>query len=257
MTRPDPQAAPALDVAGISHSYGARQALDDVSLTVPRGRFVALLGINGAGKSTLFNLITRLFVTRSGNISICGHPVRTEARAALARTGVVFQSRALDLSLTVAQNFRYQGALHGMAWRDVQPRMTTLLARIGLDDRAGDKVGRLSGGQLRRVEIARALLHDPHLLLCDEATVGLDVKSRADIVADVHRLAAEDGVGVLWTTHLIDEIWPDDPVIVLHKGCILARGPARDLARDIAGDGTLQDAFLKLTGADADIGVGA
>ena len=193
----------------------------------------------------------------------CVQPTRKRLLAieamvrALARTGVVFQSRALDLSLTVAQNFRYQGALHGMAWRDVQPRMTTLLARIGLDDRAGDKVGRLSGGQLRRVEIARALLHDPHLLLCDEATVGLDVKSRADIVADVHRLAAEDGVGVLWTTHLIDEIWPDDPVIVLHKGCILARGPARDLARDIAGDGTLQDAFLKLTGADADIGVGA
>lgn len=244
---PNDDAAPALDVAGVSHSYGARVALDDVSLTVPRGRFVALLGVNGAGKSTLFNLVTRLFVTREGRISICGHPVEREARQALARTGVVFQSRSLDASLSVAQNFRYQGALHGLAWADVRPRMEDLLGRIGLADRAGDKVGRLSGGQVRRVEIARALLHQPALLLCDEATVGLDVKSRADIVADVHRLAAEEGVGVLWTTHLIDEIWPDDPVVVLHKGRVLARGPAQE----VAGGRGLSEAFLEMTGAEA------
>lgn len=222
-------------------------ALDDVSLRVPQGRFVALLGVNGAGKSTLFNLVTRLFDSRAGEVAICGHPVRSEARLALAKTGVVFQTRSLDASLSVAQNFRYQGALHGMGWREVRPRMEALLGRIGMGDRAGDKVGRLSGGQVRRVEIARALLHDPRLLLCDEATVGLDVKSRADIVADVHRLAAEDGVGVLWTTHLIDEIWPDDPVIVLHRGRVLARG----LACEIAGETGLSEAFLAMTGADA------
>ncbi|MGR3802937.1 ABC transporter ATP-binding protein [Marinibacterium profundimaris] len=247
---PDHDAAPALDVAGVSHSYGTRVALDDVSLRVPRGRFVALLGVNGAGKSTLFNLVTRLFVTRVGEISICGHPVERDARAALARTGVVFQSRALDASLTVAQNFRYQGALHGRAWGAVRPRMEALLDKIGMGDRAGDKVGRLSGGQVRRVEIARALLHSPALLLCDEATVGLDVKSRADIVADVHRLTAQEGVGVLWTTHLIDEIWPQDPVVVLHRGRVLARGPAAE----IAGAQGLSEAFLEMTaerGGDA------
>ncbi|WP_428925631.1 ABC transporter ATP-binding protein [Marinibacterium sp. SX1] len=243
---PDAQ-APALSVAGVSHSYGPRTALDDVSLDVPRGRFVALLGVNGAGKSTLFNLVTRLFTTRRGRISICGHPVDSAPRAALAATGVVFQTRALDVSLSVAQNFRYQGALHGLPWARVEPRMMALLDRIHMADRAGDKVGRLSGGQLRRVEIARALLHGPRLLLCDEATVGLDVQSRADIVADVHRLAAEDGTGVLWTTHLIDEIWPDDPVVVLHRGRVLAR----DTARALAGDGTLQQAFLAMTGPDA------
>lgn len=237
----------ALEVTGVSHSYGARVALDDVSLSVPRGRFVALLGVNGAGKSTLFNLVTRLFDSHVGDVSICGHPIRTQSRAALAQTGVVFQTRSLDASLSVAQNFRYQGALHGMGWADVRPRMETLLGRIGMADRAGDKVGRLSGGQVRRVEIARALLHDPRLLLCDEATVGLDVKSRADIVADVHRLAADDGVGVLWTTHLIDEIWPEDPVVVLHKGRVLARGPAAQIARG----GDLSDAFLAMTGEDA------
>lgn len=239
-------ATPALSVAGVSHSYGARVALDDVSLEVPAGRFVALLGVNGAGKSTLFNLITRLFDTRSGEIAICGHSIRSEPRAALARTGVVFQSRSLDVSLTVAQNFRYQGALHGMEWSAVRPRMEVLLDRIGLADRAGDKVGRLSGGQLRRVEIVRQLLHEPRVLMCDEATVGLDVKSRADIVADVHRLAAEEGLGVLWTTHLIDEIWDEDPVFVLHKGRVLAHGTAAEI-----GKGDLSAAFLAMTGAEA------
>lgn len=236
-------ATPALSVSGVSHSYGARKALDDVTLEVPQGRFVALLGVNGAGKSTLFNLITRLFDTRSGEISICGHPIRRAARAALARTGVVFQSRSLDVSLSVAQNFRYQGALHGMTWAEVEPQMQILLSRIGLADRAGDKIGALSGGQVRRVEIVRALLHGPSLLLCDEATVGLDVKSRADIVADAHKLAEDQRVGILWTTHLIDEIWPDDPVVVLHHGRILARGAARD----IAGDEGLPAAFLRMT----------
>lgn len=237
-------ATPALSVAGVSHSYGSRKALDDISLEVPQGRFVALLGINGAGKSTLFNLITRLFDSNSGDISICGHSVRKDSRSALAKTGVVFQTRSLDVSLTVAQNFRYQGALHGMSWAETAPQMETLLGRIGLVERAGDKVGSLSGGQLRRVEIVRALLHRPSLLLCDEATVGLDVKSRADIVADVHKLAEDQRVGVLWTTHLIDEIWPEDPVVVLHKGRVLARGPARV----IAGESSLSDAFLALTG---------
>ncbi len=244
-------ATPALTVDRVSHAYGPRVALDDVSLSVPQGRFVALLGINGAGKSTLFNLITRLFDSKSGEISICGHPIRTEARAGLARTGVVFQTRSLDVSLTVAQNFRYQGALHGMSWAEVQPRMEVLLGRIGLADRARDKVGALSGGQVRRVEIVRALLHGPSLLLCDEATVGLDVKSRSDIVADVHKLAEDQRVGVLWTTHLIDEIWPDDPVVVLHKGQVLARGRARDLA----GEQTLSEAFLSMT--DSDVAVSA
>lgn len=237
---------PALEVRGVSHAYGARVALEDVSLEVPQGRFVALLGVNGAGKSTLFNLVTRLFDSRAGEVSICGHPVRSEARAALAQTGVVFQTRSLDASLSVAQNFRYQGALHGIGWAQVRPRMEALLARIGMADRAGDKVGRLSGGQVRRVEIARALLHGPRLLMCDEATVGLDVKSRADIVADVHRLASGEGVGVLWTTHLIDEIRPDDPVVVLHRGRVLATGTAAK----IAGGGDLSEAFLAMTGED-------
>lgn len=237
----------ALNIDGVSHSFGRRAALRDVSLEVPEGSFTALLGINGAGKSTLFNLITRLYDNVTGSIQVCGHDVRRQPRAALARLGVVFQSRALDANLTVAQNLAYHGALHGLSRADSVARGEALLARVNLADRMGDKVRALSGGQARRAEIARALLHDPRLLLCDEATVGLDVQSRRDIVAEVHAMAADKGVGVLWASHLIDEVQPEDRVIVIHLGEILAHGTARE----IAGEGTLSEAFLALTGTKA------
>lgn len=236
-----------LSVRGVSHSYGAVKALEDVSLDVASGTFTVLLGVNGAGKTTLFNLITRLYATASGSIEICGHDLNKTPSAALAAMGVVFQSRALDPSLSVAENIIYQGALHGIPRRKALARGEAALAQMGLVDRIGDKAARLSGGQQRRVEIARALLHQPRLILCDEATVGLDVKSRTGIVADLHRMAAEQGLGVLWTTHLIDEVSPEDPVHVLHQGKLLAQGTAAELA----GDRTLSDAFLDLTGAEA------
>lgn len=239
---PDP-----LQIHGVSHSYGIAKALSNVSLIVASGTFTVLLGVNGAGKTTLFNLITRLFATQAGRIMIHGMDLNRNPSDALRQIGVVFQSRALDTSLTVAQNMIYQGALQGIGRREALTRATELLSRMELADRMGDQAGRLSGGQQRRVEIARALLHRPNLILCDEATVGLDVKSRTDIVADLHRMAKEEGLGVLWTTHLIDEVASDDPVYILHKGEILARG----IARDIAQDRSLSDAFLDLTGTGA------
>ncbi|SEB07878.1 ATP-binding cassette domain-containing protein, partial [Rubrimonas cliftonensis] len=229
------------------HAFGRTRALDDVSFSAPRGAFTALLGVNGAGKSTLFNLVTRLFDTQSGEIAVCGHDVRAAPTAALRRLGVVFQSRALDPNLTVAQNIVYHGALHGLGRRAALARGEAVLARVAMAERMGDRVGRLSGGQARRVEIARALLHRPELLLCDEATVGLDVQSRTAIVADVHRLAADEGAGVLWASHLIDEVAAGDRVVVLHKGRVLAEGPAAE----VAGGRPLTDAFLALTGAAA------
>jgi len=233
----------ALKVDAVTHRYGATVALSDVSLTVAAGRFTALLGENGAGKTTLFNLITRLFDTQQGAIAVCGHDVRAAPTQALRRLGVVFQSRALDASLTVAQNVAYRGALHGLTPAEATARGGEALARVGMADRPDAKVAALSGGQARRVEIACALLQRPRLLLCDEATVGLDVSARAALVADVHRLAAEEGVGVLWATHLIDEIAPDDDVVVLHRGAVLAR----DVAATLAGAGSLEAAFLSLT----------
>ncbi len=235
---------PALEIDGVSHAFGRQVALSGVSLTVPGGTFCALLGINGAGKTTLFNLVTRLYDTGSGTIRVCGFDVRRAPREALARLGVVFQSRALDGNLTVAQNLVYQGALHGISRRAALARGEALLVRTGMDGRMARRVRSLSGGEARRVEIVRALLHGPKLLLCDEATAGLDVQARAGIIAEVHALAAEGGAGVLWATHLIDEIAGGDRVVVLHRGEVLAAGRAAE----IAGEAGLKAAFLALTG---------
>jgi ABC-2 type transport system ATP-binding protein len=248
--RPDPVATAALSIDGVSHSYGPRRALIDINFAVAPASFTALLGLNGAGKSTLFSLITRLFGIQAGRISIFGHDIGTSPGEALRLLGVVFQPRTLDLDLSVTQNLLYHAALHGIDRREARLRSGDVLARIGLADRAASKVRDLSGGQMRRLEIARALLHRPRLLLLDEATVGLDVKARADILGHVRQLVTEQGIGVLWATHLFDEIAPGDDLVVLHQGRTLARG---EMTRVIAEAGAqdINAAFMRLTGATA------
>ena len=221
-------------------------ALDDVSLAVPRGGFVVLLGPNGAGKSTLFALITRLYDNVTGEIRILGHDVRRQPAAALRQLGVVFQSRSLDADLTVLQNLAYHAALHGIGRAEGRRMALDALDKVGLADRAGARVRTLSGGQARRVEIARALLHDPACLLLDEATVGLDVASRESALAIVRGLVKERGVGVLWATHLVDEVAGDDRVVLLHKGRVRFAGMVPDLL-DLAQVGNLRGAFMRVT----------
>ena len=241
--------APALSVEVVSHSYGARKALDKVSFAVRPASFVALLGLNGAGKSTLFSLVTRLYALRSGRIAIFDHDIEREPGAALRQLGVVFQPRTLDLDLSVIQNLTYHAALHGIASPVARARAQEVLARIAMFDRADEKVRNLSGGQMRRVEIARALLHRPRLLILDEPTVGLDIKARADILDHVRRLVSEEQVTVVWATHLVDEIADSDALIVLHRGRVLAQGPVSNIAQTGEGVG---GAFTRLTqGTDA------
>jgi ABC-2 type transport system ATP-binding protein len=243
----------ALSIEGVSHCYGPRKALDNVSFTVAPANFTALLGLNGAGKSTLFSLITRLFGVQAGHISIFAHDIGRDPGEALRRMGVVFQPRTLDLDLSVTQNLLYHAALQGIDRRDARLRAGEVLSRIGLADRSASKVRDLSGGQMRRIEIARALLHQPRLLLLDEATVGLDVKARADILDHVRQLVADQGIGVLWATHLFDEIVPGDDLVVLHQGRVLTQGrSAHIIAEAKAGD--LHSAFMRLTGAAAESG---
>jgi len=247
---------PALAVDGVSHRYGLREALADVSCAIAPGRFAVLLGLNGAGKSTLFSLITRLYGTQQGRIRIFGHDVSQTPGEALRVLGVVFQARTLDLDLSVMQNLTYHAALHGIGRREAQARGHDLLARISLTDRAKDKVRNLSGGQMRRVEIARALLHRPRLLILDEPTVGLDVRSRADILSHVRQLVAEHGVCVVWATHLIDEVAETDDVVVLHHGRILAHASAPQLIAE-TGAADIRSAFARLTKIDRPEGTSA
>lgn len=238
---------PALSVEGISHSYGARRALDEVSFAVAPATFAVLLGLNGAGKSTLFALITRLFGIQRGRIRIFDHDVAHDPGEALRILGVVFQSRTLDLDLSVMQNLMYHAALHGIGKREAKARAEDVLARIALRDRARDKIRSLSGGQMRRVEIARALLHRPRLLVLDEPTVGLDIKSRADILGHVRQLIVDEGIGVLWATHLIDEVSQDDQIVMLHQGGVLADGRAAQVVAN-CGVQNVREAFTRLTG---------
>ncbi len=249
----DPAAIPALAIGGVSHSYGPRHALIDINFTVAPASFTALLGLNGAGKSTLFSLVTRLFGIQTGHIGIFGHDISLEPGEALRLLGVVFQPRTLDLDLSVTQNLLYHAALHGITRRDARLRSDEVLSRLGLADRAGSKVRDLSGGQMRRLEIARALLHRPRLLLLDEATVGLDVKARADILSHVRQLVTEQGIGVLWATHLFDEVMTGDDLVVLHQGRVLAHGPVGEIIAE-AGAHDINSAFMRLTGAAVESG---
>jgi ABC-2 type transport system ATP-binding protein len=239
--------APALAVNGVSHSYGTRKALQDVSLSVPQSRFTALLGLNGAGKTTLFSLITRLYDTRIGSIEVLGIRVSRDPGEALRRLGVVFQARTLDLDLSVLDNLLYHAALHGIGGREARARAGAALRDIGLADRAKDAARNLSGGQMRRVEIARALLHEPRVLVLDEATVGLDVNSKSLILRHVRSLVRERGVAVLWATHLLDEVAADDAVVVLHRGRVVASGDVTTVIEG-AGGVDIRSAFISLTG---------
>ena len=244
---PAHHAAPALEVEGLSYAYGDKQALAQVGFQVEAGRCGILLGPNGAGKTTLFSLITHLYGSREGRILIDGHDLKQQPCQALARLGVVFQQPTLDLDLTVQQNLHYHAALHGMGAKEAARRIREELERQGMFERAGEKVRQLNGGHRRRVEIARALLHKPRLLLLDEPTVGLDVPSRKAIVEHVHALAQSGGMAVLWATHLIDEIRGSDDIIVLHKGRIRAAGPVARVL-EITGTACIGDAFDWLTG---------
>ncbi|MFK7861455.1 MAG: ATP-binding cassette domain-containing protein [Granulosicoccus sp.] len=229
-TEPTAQSLPdqALDVRNLGFDYGRKVALNDVTLSIKPGELVVLLGPNGAGKTTLFSLICGLFAPARGYININGHPLMKRSEA-LAPLGIVFQSQTLDLDLSVQQNLLYFCALHGLPRATARSRINDALKRMDLQNRAQDKVRTLNGGHRRRVEIIRATLHEPSILLLDEPTVGLDIPTRAELLEYVRELPGIHGCAVLWATHLIDEIRDTDRVAMLHAGKKHHDGIAQEL----------------------------
>ena len=236
----------ALQVTAVEYSYQHIKALDKVSLTVNRGRFVALLGANGAGKTTLFSIITGLYSAQAGSVSVMDHSMESEPLKALAGLGVVFQKSTLDMDLTVEQNLRYASDLQGLSGKHAKEKIDAAISLHSMADYSSRKVGALSGGQKRRVELARALLHNPTLLLLDEPTVGLDMASRTEFVAHVKSLCQSQQTGVLWATHLMDEVGTEDEVYILDSGNIVIEGGVGELVAQ-HGAQDIGDLFQRMT----------
>ncbi len=235
----------ALDIKGVSHNFGSFCALDDVSIKIEPGDFTVLLGLNGAGKTTLYSLITRLYNNVTGSIKIFGHDVRDSPSEALKNIGVVFQQPTLDLDLSINENLHYHSALHGISIKNATDRINSEMQRIKMLEKISSKVRSLSGGQRRRVEIARSLLHEPKLLLLDEPTVGLDIGSRQMILKHVKDLCKKERLAVLWATHLIDEIDKGEKVVIIDKGKVLEAGKVEMISRKTKTK-NIRDAFNKL-----------
>jgi ABC-2 type transport system ATP-binding protein len=243
----DGEAAKALALFDVARAYGPVKAVEGVSFEVARGEMVALLGPNGAGKSTLFQLLSGLFTPDRGRIEVMGHDMSNDPLPALAGLGIVFQQPTLDLELTVRGNLQFHAGLHGIGSAEARRRIDEELARMGLAADAGKRAETLSGGNRRRVELARALIHRPQVLLMDEPTVGLDPASRTSLLATVTELRRSDGVAILWATHLCEEVAGADRIIVMHRGKLLANASPAELMREAAAE-TVEAAFLKMTG---------
>jgi len=242
--------APALLLDKVVKTYGPIRAVDGVSFKALPGEFIALLGPNGAGKSTLFQLLSGLFTADSGRIEVMGHDMSRDPVPALAGLGIVFQQPTLDLELTVTANLLFHAGLHGMPRAIAVKRIGEELEQLGLAERAHDKTAQLSGGNRRRVELARALLHQPRLLLMDEPTVGLDPASRSELLKQLLAMRRDRQVAILWATHLCDEVPAADRVIVLHRGKVLADTTPRQLIEG-SGKASIEEAFLAMTGLNA------
>ena len=225
-----------IDVENLSHSYQTRRALEGVSFSVSCGEIFGLLGPNGSGKTTLFRILSTLMPVTSGTVRVLGHNLTTEVKAVRSLLGVVFQHPGLDDKLTIVENLRHHGHLYGLAGKSLRSRISELLERFGVADRAKERVERLSGGLQRRVEIAKAMLHSPRVLLLDEPTSGLDVAARRQLNDYLGTLADTENILVLLTTHLLEDAEACNRVGVLDTGKLVALGAPDELKAQVSGD---------------------
>lgn len=231
--QPEP---PRIEAVGLTHRYGERTALADVRFSVGAGEVFALLGPNGGGKSTLFRILTTLVRPTEGTARIAGHDVLETPHLVRRSLGVVFQHPSVDAQLTVAENLRAHGALYGLGGAELGRRVDEQLARFGLGERRRDRVGTLSGGLARRVEIAKALLSRPAVLVMDEPSAGLDPTARRDLMEQLQRLRATEGVTVLLTTHHMEEAERCDRVGVIDEGRLVALDTPGGLTAQVGGE---------------------
>ena len=230
-------AAPApIELEAVTHNYGSRLALDRLSFSVGEAEIFGLLGPNGSGKTTLFRILSTLMIPTGGAARIQGFDAGREPNKVRQQTGIVFQARSVDIKLTVAENLKHQGHLYGLHGGHLKARIAEVLLRVGLLDRANEKVETLSGGQQRRVELAKGLIHSPSVLLLDEPSTGLDPGARRDLWQYLRTLRDEEGVTVLVTTHLMEEAEHCDRLAFLSEGKLVALGSPAELKAQIGGD---------------------
>jgi ABC-2 type transport system ATP-binding protein len=240
---------PVLDIQDLKKSYGKTQALKGVTLSIGRAEVVGLLGPNGAGKSTLFQIAAGLFAQDAGSVEVFGFDYRRNAADILKRLGVVFQARAIDLDMTVQANLAFHSALFGLAGARRKQRIDEVANLLEITDLLKKPVRNLSGGNQRRVEVARALLNSPDLLLMDEPSTGLDPVTREMLVRHMQIVRKEHGTSILWATHLVEELEHADRIILMVAGQIIATGTPVELMGTTK-TSTLNDAYFVLTGAD-------
>ena len=218
----------ALELKNISYSYKNKQALKNVNLSIKEGSFFVLLGLNAAGKSTIFSLITRLLSLQNGDIFINSYSIKNYKKALLS-VGIVFQEPTLDLDLSVRQNLYYYGCMQGLNFKETMNSIKQEIQNLDLENKLDIYVRDLNSGHRRRVEILRALINEPNILLLDEATVGLDIKSRFEIIKYIRNIVEKRNISVLWITHLFDELENTDSIAIIKDGNITEEGILKDI----------------------------
>jgi ABC-2 type transport system ATP-binding protein len=235
-------ASAAIELDAVTHRYGERNALSGLSFTVGAAEIFGLLGPNGSGKTTLFRILSTLMLPSAGRALVMGADVTRAPVEVRRQIGVVFQATSVDVKLTAAENLRHQGHLYGLRGTALEGRIAEMLGRVGLADRADERVEKFSGGMARRVEIAKGLMHRPSVLLLDEPTTGLDPGARRDLWQYLRTLQQEEQVTVLITTHLMEEAERCDRLAILNEGHLVALGTPAELKSQIGGDVLLFDA---------------
>ena len=235
-------AAPVISVQNLVHRYENRTALNGVSFDVQPAELFGLLGPNGSGKTTLFRILSTLMTPTAGRAVVMGCNAATDAASLRRQIGVVFQAPSVDAKLTAYENLWHQGHLYGLRGPALKKRVSEILARVGLADRAKERVETFSGGMQRRIELAKGLLHHPGVLLLDEPTTGLDPGARRDLWQYLQMLRDEEHVSVLVTTHLMEEAERCDRLAILNEGNLVALGSPAELKSEIGGDVILLDA---------------